>query len=805
MLVSSAPLPTRRADLVIRPLGDQGQYVVKDPRTADYFHLGPHEHYLLIQLDGVRDTPAVCAAFEKQFGEPLTEEDLHEFIETVEAQGLLEASGEREPPETEPTPASRPRVAPSSRPRQSILHWRKSLFDPDRLMTWLAPRIRFFWTHGFLLFSAGCILLAVALVWFERNQIARSVFHALRWETAVLVWLTLFVVTMLHEFAHGLTCKHHGGEVHEIGFLLIFFMPCFYCDVSDAWLFREKSKRLWVTFAGSYFQLVVWALAVFVWRLTVPDSLLHSLSFIVLALCGMQALFNFNPLIKLDGYYLLSDWVEEPNLQQRAQDHFKAHLRRLLWGAPRPAGESRGRLLFRFGLVSWLYSLVLLALVLWGLLRWVGGWWGAGGVALLAFLAAPGLFKGFTAGEVGNMIARRWKRTFVWLLILGGLAAGLCLVEMEDRSSGPVRLRPAIRAELRAPVAGFVREVYSDEGTRVAPGALVARLEVPELESRLARKQAEVDEGRARLRLLEIGPRPEEVAEQRRRVERARVWRDLAQHDLTRTRQVLEAELVRLDKDIAARGAELEVAQDGCQRTRSLVSRRALADEQQAEAEGKFRVCQARLAEAQAARRAVETKGTLEAEAELARREKELAEAGAVLRLLEAGTRLEEVQAEKARLVRLQEEMKHLEELQQKQSVTAPVAGLITTARLKEKVGQYLREGDVICLVEEPDELEVEISLAEQDVARVRAGQEVKVKARALPFDDFPTRVARLAPAAGRGEVQSSVLVHCRLEQTPADLRPDMTGFARVYVGRRPIGGILLDRALRWLRTEFWW
>src|SRR5262249_31961120 len=240
-------------------------------------------------------------------------------------------------------------------PRQSILHWRKNFFDPDRLFTWLAPRIPFFWTRAFLMTSAGSILFAALLLWVERGQVVSTASNALRWETAVLVWLTLFVVTMLHEFAHGLTCKRHGGEVHEIGFLLLFFMPCFYCNVSDAWLLREKSRRLWVTFAGSYFELFLWSLAVFAWRLTQPDSRPNYLAFVVVSACGVRTLFNFNPLLKLDGYYLLSDWLELPNLRQRSLDHFNGQLRRLLWGAPRPAGEPGARLLLGFGLVSWLY------------------------------------------------------------------------------------------------------------------------------------------------------------------------------------------------------------------------------------------------------------------------------------------------------------------------------------------------------------------------------------------------------------------------------------------------------------------
>jgi multidrug efflux pump subunit AcrA (membrane-fusion protein) len=124
---------------------------------------------------------------------------------------------------------------------------------------------------------------------------------------------------------------------------------------------------------------------------------------------------------------------------------------------------------------------------------------------------------------------------------------------------------------------------------------------------------------------------------------------------------------------------------------------------------------------------------------------------------------------------------------------------------LKEKVGQYLREGELICVVGGPSALEAEVSITEQDVARVRAEQRVRLKARALPFETFATQVDRIAPAAGPGEVQSSVTVYCRLEHAPAHLRPEMTGYARIATGRRPIGAILQERALRFIRTEFWW
>ena len=268
----TTPLPCRRSELVIRPLGDRGPYVVKDPGTGAYYHLGEEEHFLLMQCDGGREPDAIRAAFAERFGQSLNDEDLLEFVTVAKERRLLEGDDKEVKQITRHGDDAGDPLSPGGRAPFGlrILYWRKSFFDPDRLFNWLAPKLWWCWTPAFLVFSAASIGLAAVLLWANRQGLAHSFLSWLRWETAILAWLVLLLVTTCHEFAHGLTCKHYGGEVHEIGFLLIFFMPCFYCNVSDAWLFREKSKRLWVTFAGGYFELFLWALAVFAWRVTVP-------------------------------------------------------------------------------------------------------------------------------------------------------------------------------------------------------------------------------------------------------------------------------------------------------------------------------------------------------------------------------------------------------------------------------------------------------------------------------------------------------------------------------------------------------
>src|SRR5215204_6451473 len=163
------------------------------------------------------------------------------------------------------------------------------------------------------------------------------------------------------------------------------------------------------------------------------DSLANYLAFVVVSLCGVQSLFNFNPLIKLDGYYMLSDWADVPNLQQRSVGRVKAQMRRLLWGALRPEPDPRGRLLLAYGLVSWTYSLVFFSLVLWGMFWFLSEKWGVIGmsaVTLIGLVSSRGLLKDTSSGEVRRMLTKRHKRLVAWVLVLGGLTAVLTVVQI---------------------------------------------------------------------------------------------------------------------------------------------------------------------------------------------------------------------------------------------------------------------------------------------------------------------------------------------------------------------------------------
>jgi hypothetical protein len=212
--------------------------------------------------------------------------------------------------------------------------------------------------------SALTVLVAATIVIGSGGSLLRELehLHPAAWAVA---WIAIIAVGMAHELAHGLTCKYFGGEVHEIGFLLLYFQPALYCNVSDAWLFPEKSKRLWVMLAGSWFELFLWALASITWFVTQPHTPVHDLSLVIAATSGVKTLLNFNPLLKLDGYYMLCDVLEIPNLRGKAFRAVGARLKRWIAGrgVPEPLLPRESRAILVFGWTAVTFSIVFLGVL----------------------------------------------------------------------------------------------------------------------------------------------------------------------------------------------------------------------------------------------------------------------------------------------------------------------------------------------------------------------------------------------------------------------------------------------------------
>ncbi|HMJ57802.1 MAG TPA: hypothetical protein VK467_01620, partial [Gemmatimonadales bacterium] len=285
--------PKLRSDLTVsrQQTADGPRCVIKDARAGRFFRFGELEQFIAEQLDGETPLDVVRQRTEARFAAALAPESLAGFVRSLEKSGLLEGEGQ------DPGARARGRV------RGSLLYLRFRLLDPDRLFDRLVRRVHFCFTPSFLIVSSALIIFAAALSIVGWADIRGDLSRLYRLSSIPLFLLISLGLATVHEFAHGLTCKRFGGEVHELGFLLIYFTPSFYTNVSDAWLFPEKSKRLWVGLAGPYIELVFWALATLAWRVTDVDTWINYAALLVMTLSGLKTLFNLNPFIKLDGYY----------------------------------------------------------------------------------------------------------------------------------------------------------------------------------------------------------------------------------------------------------------------------------------------------------------------------------------------------------------------------------------------------------------------------------------------------------------------------------------------------------------------
>ncbi len=139
-----------------------------------------------------------------------------------------------------------------------------------------------------------------------------------RAELAALAGIVLACTKILHEFGHGLSCKHFGGECHEMGVMILVLTPCLYCNVSDSWMLPNKWHRAAIGAAGMYVEVVLASICTFIWWFSEP-GLLNYICLNMMFVCSVSTiLFNANPLLRYDGYYILTDILEIPNLRQKA-------------------------------------------------------------------------------------------------------------------------------------------------------------------------------------------------------------------------------------------------------------------------------------------------------------------------------------------------------------------------------------------------------------------------------------------------------------------------------------------------------
>ena len=503
-------LPRLRPELEASAQIYDGQpyWVVKDPISLRYYRFSREEYFILEQLRQGVTLDELKEAHREEFqDDSLSTNEIGGFVGSLMTRNLVLL----------PQPNRDELLYRGSRRRwrvkligqvSNFMLFKIPLYDPDTLFNRIHPRIRFIWSWPFFVFYLALVSVAMVILVSQWNQYA-AMFSSnffTKWNVLGLIFVVYFIKA-LHEFGHGLTCKNYGGEVHEMGFLFLVFTPFLYCNVTDSWTFPEKHRRMMVTAGGIMTEIFFASLATIAWYFSEPGSYFHSLMFNVMLVCSISTvLFNANPLLKYDGYYMMMDLVEVPNLRQRASTYMRnLFIRFVLGGTPAEMPEEhRFRGIFPFYSVAayfyrWFIMLFILYVVYHILakihLKPLG-------ILLVTFSACTMLILPIV--KTSKMIATRRRELgisnirllFLLAGLVGFLGAGL-FWPLEQHVTLNFILEPVREHWVRCEVPGQVHwDPNAREGMLVGAGPwdqVMARLSNKELEYEQERQDAEIE------------------------------------------------------------------------------------------------------------------------------------------------------------------------------------------------------------------------------------------------------------------------------------------------------------------------
>jgi putative peptide zinc metalloprotease protein len=380
-------------------------------------------------------------------------------------------------------------------------------FNPDRLLTRLYDHTKFIYTPWFTALTLIAFAVTVGITVTHWSEIGRDTVEFYNFSNKTLgdifiLYGLILAVVVVHEFAHAFVSKHFGGRVTAMGFALVYLTPALYTDTTEAVVMSSRYERFVVTVAGVWSELMICAIATIIWWGTAPDTPIHNGAYFMMMITGLVSiLVNWNPLIKLDGYYMLCDLIDISDLKEDSTAFASTWVKKYIWRLPVEVlyVPRRRRLGFAvYAFLSGAYSYTLLYVVA----RFVGNVvrnfspeWGFVpelAVGALIFRSRIRLLVNF----MKFVYLDKKDRIAVWFtpqhsLALAALVAlFLALPLWHDSVSGRFTLEPLQTATIRARVPGTVTQLFVEEGQRVAAGQPLAVLRNLPLQSEYEHAQA---------------------------------------------------------------------------------------------------------------------------------------------------------------------------------------------------------------------------------------------------------------------------------------------------------------------------
>jgi len=388
----------------------------------------------------------------------------------------------------------------------NIMFMRFPLLDPDRFLVKTMPFV------GWLISPIGLVLWLIVVGLGIKAGMDNSAL-LLDQSQGVLspgnlgwLYLGMILIKTVHEFGHAYFCRKFGGEVHVMGIMLMIFTPVPFVDATASWGFRSRKERVLVGCAGMIVELFVAAIAAVIWANTSPNSIIHSVSFNMMFIASVSTLlFNLNPLMRFDGYYIMSDLLEIPNLNQRSTTQMTSWIERQVFGvksAQSPAHSPREAVwLTVYGISALIYRTIVFVGIIWFIAdKWLLLGLTMAAVCLFTWLVVP-TYKFIKYLSSSPKLERTRPRA------IGAVVAAVAVLVLllavipfphYFRASGVVQAKEW--SQIITEASGEVAEVLAEPGKPVKAGQPLLRLENPELVMQLAQAQATKQEVEGRLR-----------------------------------------------------------------------------------------------------------------------------------------------------------------------------------------------------------------------------------------------------------------------------------------------------------------